>query len=270
MPWARLEDNYFTHHKVADLSKDAKLLDLAAIAFSSRELRDGELSHKDVRVIAAQVDVQDPLEITQQLIAHGRWGATETGFVIHDYLQYNPSREEVLKDREKTARRVAEWRASKKQGARNGVTNDEHTASPDPVPVPVNEPGPGPTEPAAPRAAAAAENLVDEFYETLGVEPNGLTRTIRKREVSIAVQLVEAGAAPGEARAFVEWCRAAPYRPVPSDLRVYENKRAQFLAGLEPVATSPPGRRNGSAPDHDAQAARADFARKFSDIGAKP
>jgi hypothetical protein len=95
---------------------------------------------------------------------------------------------------------------------------------------------------AAPRGGGEAEALVEEFYETLGVPPHTLTTSLQRREVSIARQLVAAGARPGEARRFVGWCRGAPYRPVPSDLRVYENKRAQFLAGLEPVAASPPGR----------------------------
>ena len=108
----------------------------------------------------------------------------------------------------------------------------------------------GPDQPDRPATAARAqaEALVDEFYETLGIEPHGLTRSVRRREVSIAGQLVDAGAPPGEARRFVEWCRAAPFRPVPSDLRVYEQKRAQFLAALEPVAAGPPGRRNGVSP----------------------
>jgi hypothetical protein len=154
MPWARLEDSYFTHRKVADLSKDAKLLDLAAIAFSARELRDGELSRSDVRVIAAQVDVEDVFAVADQLVAAERWGKTENGYIIHDYLKYNPSREQVLKEREATAKRVAEWRAGKRANRskpRNGVTNSERTASPDPVPVPdsgpTSEPGPVPIRP---------------------------------------------------------------------------------------------------------------------------
>jgi len=96
MPWARLDDNYFTHHKIAELSKDAKLLDLAAIAFSAREMRDGDLTRADIRVIAAQVDIDDPFTVATQLVTAGRWGRAERGFVIHDYLKYNPSREQVL------------------------------------------------------------------------------------------------------------------------------------------------------------------------------
>jgi hypothetical protein len=104
--WVRLEDCYFTHRKVADLSKDAKLLDLAAMAYSARELRDGMLSRSDVRIVAAEVDVHNPLGVAAQLVNAGRWGQrTGGGFVIHDYLQYNPSREWVLEHRARDAER---------------------------------------------------------------------------------------------------------------------------------------------------------------------
>jgi hypothetical protein len=126
MPWARLEDNYFTHAKVINLSKDAKLLDLAGIAFSARELRDGKLSRLDMRTAAAQVDVDDAMAAADELVAAGRWVKDGDGYAIHDYLKYNPSREEVLKERDASAKRVAEWRESRRKGGNavsNGVTN---------------------------------------------------------------------------------------------------------------------------------------------------
>jgi hypothetical protein len=131
MPWARLEDNYFTHAKVINLSKDAKLLDLAGIAFSARELRDGKLSRLDMRTAAAQVDVDDALAAADELMAAGRWVKDGDGYAIHDYLKYNPSREEVLKERDASAKRVAEWRGSRRKGSNavsNAVTNGVRNA----------------------------------------------------------------------------------------------------------------------------------------------
>ncbi len=160
MPWARLDDGYFTHRKVVEMSKDAKLIDLAAIAYSARELTDGELKHRDILVIAASVDVSDPLAMVAELVEAGRWHRTgSTTWAIHDYLVYNPSREQVLSERAASAERQARFRAkAAKESKRppkpatdtvtNGVTNarsngvsspvsNGRTASvPDPVPYP--------------------------------------------------------------------------------------------------------------------------------------
>jgi hypothetical protein len=183
--WVRLEDCYFTHRKVADLSKDAKLLDLAAIAYSARELRDGVLSRADVRIVAAEVDVDEALVVAGQLVSAERWGRVQGGgFVIHDYLQYNPSREQVLEQRARDAerkRRGSERRVAQVARAANGqfappsASESEQDSTQDSgpeaernpeifhhVPDPVPDPYPGSTGPSltpglTPRARAPNE-----------------------------------------------------------------------------------------------------------------
>lgn len=183
MPWARLEDGYFTHRKVADLSKDAKLVDLAAIAFSARELRDGELTRADVRIVAAQVDVGDPFAVAEELVTAGRWSRNERGYVIHDYLKYNPSRQQVLKEREAGAKRVAEWRANhpkpsrKRASSRNAVTTGEVHPAPDPDPGPV----PGietrnPDPDSEPGDARATRESSESETERMRPPKNGVAR----------------------------------------------------------------------------------------------
>lgn len=108
-------------------------------------------------------------------------------------------------------------------------------------------------------ASPEAKALVDAFYEAMGVEPHSLTATQWKREVAIAQQLSDSGATPDEARQFVAWCRAKAFRPVPSDLRTYEQKRARFLANLDGVEPNE-HERNGTA------AAEAEMGRKFAHL----
>jgi hypothetical protein len=51
-------------------------------------VRDGELTRSNVRIIAAQVELDTPFIIVNELIDAGRWTRVGgTGYVIQDYLQ---------------------------------------------------------------------------------------------------------------------------------------------------------------------------------------
>jgi hypothetical protein len=152
MPWVRLDDHYFTHRKTAGLSKDAKLLDLAGMTFSAGELRDGVLTDKDIRIIAAQVDVEHLKDCLHELELAGRWRHTPDGWEIHDYLDYNPSRAQVLRDREAGAERVRNFR-SKRNAVTEGVTNGVSPGSPGPGSF---NPGSGSGSGSGPGSRAAA------------------------------------------------------------------------------------------------------------------
>jgi hypothetical protein len=69
------------------------------------------------------------------------WELAEGGYQFHDWLHYNPSKEQVLADRASGARRQTTWRERHKLGSdtnpvSNGVTNGGVTGAPVPVPVP--------------------------------------------------------------------------------------------------------------------------------------
>jgi hypothetical protein len=68
------------------------------------------------------------------------------------------------------------------------------------------------------------------FYRGLGMSVDAATTTIRRRELSIAQQLVEAGATAAEAEAYARDVRAIPGRIAPVDLRSYERERLSWLA----------------------------------------
>jgi hypothetical protein len=171
MSWARLEPGYFRNAKVSPLSKDAKLLDLAGIAFSADNLRDGVLTLHDVRMAGAEADVDDVKVAVAELEATGRWhrvlparvpacecrrGAdpqrpnralrpddfwqfSPDGWLIHDYLIYNPMRDEVLAERSAAAERMRRVRAGRRppngtdpeRKRAKAATADEQAALPD-------------------------------------------------------------------------------------------------------------------------------------------
>jgi len=62
------------------------------------------------------------------------WYEVEGGYQIRPYLKFNPSKEQVLKERAASSERVGRFR----NGARNAVTNAVTNASVTPAPVPVN------------------------------------------------------------------------------------------------------------------------------------
>lgn len=118
MPWARFEDRYPSNRKVRPLSHAAFRLDVTAVCWSSEQLTDGHIADlKDL------IGVKRPEAAARELVERGRWhvpGHTcpsekcrpiTVGWLIHDYLVFNPAREQVLVEREAKAKRQARWRA---------------------------------------------------------------------------------------------------------------------------------------------------------------
>ena len=140
MSWVKLDDQFFMHPKVLPLSRGAKLLYLSALTYASAQLTDGHLNEAAVSAVARTVGVQPRL--SADLRDAGLWDRTEDGYVIHDYLAYNPSREQVLRARQAAAERTARWRG--KRGARDGVSDGVST------PSPAHGPAHGPNESALP------------------------------------------------------------------------------------------------------------------------
>jgi len=152
MPWVRFADDYLSNPKVVTLGPLPRLLDLASIIYSARELRDGHLTRADVITVAAQVGIVRWVRPAAELVEVGRWHAQADGaYDIHDYLEYQPSRVEVLAKRAARAEAgAAGGRASAqaKAGA-NGQAklkqNSSKTSTPYPDPVnPVPDPDPEP------------------------------------------------------------------------------------------------------------------------------
>jgi hypothetical protein len=71
---------------------------------------------------------------------------------------------------------------------------------------------------------------VTAFYRGLGADSTALTQTMRRRDLAIARQLVEAGASPAEAESYArDTCQMAG-RIAPIDLRSFERERLGWLA----------------------------------------
>lgn len=124
MSWAKLDDQFFAHPKVIDLSKDAKILFLAGLCHCAAQLTDGKITPGALRMVCALVDVKK--SEAASLVNVGLWHDSGDGsYTVHNYQEYNPSAEEVKAERAKNAARQAAWKARRKasNAAGNGVDN---------------------------------------------------------------------------------------------------------------------------------------------------
>ena len=141
MPWVRFDDQYPIHRKVDGLSDAAFRLHTSAVFWCARNLTDGFVSREDLGGVTARV--RTPERFASECVKRGTWHdarepcpslkcpqpVDQDGWRIHDYLDYQPSREQVKRDREASAKRQANWRA-RRNGSSNAVTNDVSNSSP--------------------------------------------------------------------------------------------------------------------------------------------
>lgn len=143
MTWYRCDDQLGDHPKV--MSLDAKLLPAMGLwlmcgVYCAKHLTDGKVPRKVVAMYGGEKLVKD-------LERAGLFEPIPTGWLMHDFLSYNPSREQVAKER---AERIAAGKAGAKARwmadaiapaiapAMNGAGQDaRQTDAPYPYPYPV-------------------------------------------------------------------------------------------------------------------------------------
>lgn len=135
MPWVKLDDRFPSHRKVALLSDRAFRLYVSALCWSSENLTEGHIAHRELPLVAARL--RGAQSAAGELEAAQLWDRTEDGWNIHDFLEYNPDRARVQADREANAARQKAWRERKRaereakkaaeeaarNAPRNGVTD---------------------------------------------------------------------------------------------------------------------------------------------------
>ena len=116
MPWFKIDDGFWSHPKVLELSPDALALWVRAGSYSAGHLTDGEVKPSILRLMGADDAAAD------ELVESGLWDFEDGSWWFHDWDVYQPSRESVLAEREAAAERMRQVRAnkSKRSGERSG------------------------------------------------------------------------------------------------------------------------------------------------------
>lgn len=103
MPWFRLDDSFHSHPKVIAVGNEAVGLYVRCGTYAAQHLTDGLVPEHVVLLYGSR-------ELADTLVRAKLWRRTRGGWQIHDYLAYNPSKEQVQRDRKSNARRQALFR----------------------------------------------------------------------------------------------------------------------------------------------------------------
>lgn len=113
MSWVKLDDRFPDHPKAAGLSDAAFRAYITSLCYAARFLTDGFIPLAIARKLAL------PKVLIQLTV--GLWDEAEDGYQIHDYLDYNPSRNSVLNKKEEI--RQARSNAGSKGAAKRWQTD---------------------------------------------------------------------------------------------------------------------------------------------------
>ena len=111
MAWVRIDDGFAEHPKVLRVGSDAAWLHIAALCHCNRVQTDGVIH---AEMLPRLSDKRSPLRLVEKLVAVGMWDVHPDGWAIHDYLDYQPSKEELA------ARRQVRAEAGRLGGIRSG------------------------------------------------------------------------------------------------------------------------------------------------------
>lgn len=146
MAWVRIDDQFTEHPKLVQAGPLGVAMQIAALCYANRHLTDGELPANIVARFMPTVcyDPETGEEITwrdvaDRLVEIGIWHKTDGGYLIHDYLEYQPSKADVEAERAAARERMARIRSKRKANqsrSSDDVRANTERSSPSPNPNP--------------------------------------------------------------------------------------------------------------------------------------
>lgn len=187
MGWLRVDDAFTDHPKIAGLSDRAFRAHVEGLVYCARYLTDGQVPR-----------AKGPApRVATELERAGLWSSTKRGWMIHDFLDYNPSRSDTLAKREAKSMAGAKGAAARWQHPRQSTLD-----APVPEPLPQQQ-----------GLKASGEASFAEFYERF-------PRHMKPRDAETAYKAALKRASHAEIMAGVDRLVADPNLP-PKDLIPY-------------------------------------------------
>jgi len=246
MVWARFDDQYPDHPKVIEAGPLAAWLNVCAICYSSRYLTDGFVPAGQVRKLA---DLEDAMQLAERLVAAGLWERVPGGFLVHDYLEYNPSREKVNAEREAARRRMNSRRSPDVRLNFSRTSGEVPTTFNDPVPVPVPVPVPTPEPevfapsergetPPKPKRKVSENNrswpVWERFCAVIGADP--ATHPGKGRAMGVIDGLLKDGYAVDDIIGCAAWLRTDDFERKRLDLISVRRRIDGYINDGRPTA----------------------------------
>lgn len=126
MVWAKVDDQYPLHRKILPAGIEALGFDVAGWCYCNRYETDGFIA--DDLLPTVYPPLKNPKKVADKLVEVGRWDRVRGGYRVHDFLEFNPSAEQVRTTRQ--ARSEAGSRgASKANSPANSRTNSPANSS---------------------------------------------------------------------------------------------------------------------------------------------
>lgn len=162
MPWVRLDEQFARNPKVLTAGPLGMAMQVAALCYCNEYLTDGFVPRSVANMLldfeglafvwthnemfGGGDDVEASM-VVKSLVEAGLWDEAPGGYLIHDYLEYQPSKAEVLAQREQRAeagrqgglakaKRGAKQTASEVLSEMPSKTSSKTLAKSYPVPVP--------------------------------------------------------------------------------------------------------------------------------------
>lgn len=255
MPWVRFDDRYPSNRKVGRLSDAAFRLDASAICWCSENTTDGRIASDELGLIP---HIKRPKPAAAELVRVGRWHGPghdcprcppiEDGWIIHDFLDYNPSAEKVKNDREAKAERQRRWLGKKRRGdseSQDGSRDASQDESKDDAPSP-SRPVPSRRDGSSvgghlqvADARAGDDDGLDHMIIQILADRTGRViakqeaEDVRRRILAAATRPVENPAAYLARSLADKPHQFLPQRPAPHDRSVAEAIRAAVPRGID-------------------------------------
>jgi hypothetical protein len=148
MSWLRLDDRHDEHPKIEPLSNAGFRLHIKILLYCARNCTNGVVTGAKLTQLASTIPGRYGVaNLVRELVNAKLLDETSNGVTVHDYLDYNPSKEQVLESRKRSAQRQKRYRNKKRESGSqpesdavtNGVTPRvsnavSHTGPSHPIP----------------------------------------------------------------------------------------------------------------------------------------
>lgn len=147
MPWVKIDDGVPHHGKLFAGGACLRGMFTDGLCYCARNLTDGFIPANALALLSPGTPHRLAMRLIGELVRVGSWAITDGGWEIHDYLRYQPSRQEVLGARAAAKARKDAWNARKNaertatEQRSERVPNAERTA----VEHPPRTPSPSPS-----------------------------------------------------------------------------------------------------------------------------
>lgn len=197
MAWIKLDDQWMDNPKIVEVGRDGRDMWLASITYCAKHLTDGYF-HKNllpILAVMAGVDVAKCQQIAKSLLNVCLWELDGEMYCVHDYLDFNPSKEQTEANRNARAEagRAGGIAKASKMSSKSLAKNKQK-----PAPSPSPSPSLNPKE----SDPLSQFDIIQQHIEnTTGLMPDG------GNAVKAINQIIEMGATTDDITNGFNWLK---------------------------------------------------------------